>query len=116
MLLTEKECERFCDGSCVGVLSEMGDKSQIVSFGFGTQYKLAVVLPAILIGIALMMGFSALMGQVAGHLIPYFWMQILSAILFFVFAYMSLFGKAESEQAESNTKYGAFLGTLSSLL
>ncbi|HEY9773991.1 MAG TPA: TMEM165/GDT1 family protein [Planktothrix sp.] len=89
--------------------SEMGDKSQIVTFGFGTQHRLIVVLPAIFLGIAVMLGASALIGEAAGSLIPYFWMHILSGVLFFVFAYLSFIGEHEDEHKEVGTKFGAFV-------
>jgi putative Ca2+/H+ antiporter (TMEM165/GDT1 family) len=92
--------------------SEMGDKSQIVSFGFGTQHRLIVVLPAIFLGIAVMLGISALLGQVAAALIPIFWMQIISALLFFVFAIMSFRGQHEDIHEPVGTKFGAFFAIL----
>jgi putative Ca2+/H+ antiporter (TMEM165/GDT1 family) len=89
--------------------SEMGDKSQIVSFGFGTQQRLIVVLPAIFLGIALMLGVSALIGQTAGAFIPSFWMHLLSGLLFFVFAYLSFRGQHEDIHKPVGTNFGAFI-------
>ena len=90
----------------------MGDKSQIVSFGFGTQHKLIVVLPAIFIGIALMMLISSVIGQAAGHLLPYFWLHLLAGVLFFAFGILTLMGQHEEEHAAVGTKFGAFVGIL----
>jgi Ca2+/H+ antiporter, TMEM165/GDT1 family len=89
--------------------SEMGDKSQIVSFGFGTQQRLIVVLPAIFLGIALMLGVAALVGHVAAEFIPFFWMQMLSGLLFFIFGYLSFRGQHEETHAPVGTKFGAFV-------
>lgn len=89
--------------------SEMGDKSQIVSFGFGTQQRLSIVLPAIFLGIALMLGISALIGQAAGALIPYFWMHLLSGLLFFIFGYLSFRGQQEDIHKPVGTRFGAFV-------
>lgn len=89
--------------------SEMGDKSQVVSFGFGTQQRLIVVLPAIFLGIALMLGISALIGQAAGALIPYFWLHLLSGLLFFVFGYLSFRGQHEEIHKPVGINLGAFV-------
>jgi putative Ca2+/H+ antiporter (TMEM165/GDT1 family) len=89
--------------------SEMGDKSQIVSFGFGTQQRLIVVLPAIFLGIAVMLGLATLVGEAAGALIPYFWMHLLSGLLFFIFGYLSFRGQHEEVHKSVGTKFGAFV-------
>jgi Ca2+/H+ antiporter, TMEM165/GDT1 family len=39
-------------------ISEMGDKTQVVSFSFGAQYSLVNVLSGVLLGIAVMMTFT----------------------------------------------------------
>jgi Ca2+/H+ antiporter, TMEM165/GDT1 family len=92
--------------------SEMGDKSQIVSFGFGTQQRLIIVLPAIFLGIAMMLGISALIGEVAGTLVPRFWMQVISAALFVLFAILSFRGQHEDVHKPVGTKFGAFFAIL----
>jgi putative Ca2+/H+ antiporter (TMEM165/GDT1 family) len=99
----------FLTALIVVFASEMGDKSQIVSFGFGTQQKLIVVLPAIFLSTLLMLLIAALIGQAAGALIPHFWMNLIAGLLFFVFAYLSFVGQHEDEHEPVGTKFGAFV-------
>lgn len=97
--------------------SEMGDKSQIVCFGFGTQQRLIVLLPAIFLATAFMLGVAAVIGHAAGALIPRFWMQILSALLFFVFGYLSFRGQSENEEESPLcTRDGAFVAIFTTFI
>lgn len=92
--------------------SEMGDKSQVVSFSFGTRHSLIIVLPAIFLGIAMMLLCSALIGHVVGHWLPYFWLNILAGALFLIFGYLSLIGQHEDIHKPVGTKFGAFITVL----
>lgn len=100
-------------------VSEMGDKSQIVSFGFGAREKLWLVLPAIFLGIALMMFVAALLGDAVGRLLPTYWLQLGSGVLFVAFGVLSLRAHAEEELEEGDSrqqKIAAFFAILVSFV
>ena len=71
-------------------ISEMGDKTQVVSFSLGAQYSMFKVLTGVLIGITAMMTMTVGMGNIAGKFLPIFWINIASGLLFIAFGLFAL--------------------------
>ena len=87
-------------------ISEMGDKTQIVSFSFGAQYSLFKVLSGVLLGIVVMMTLTVGLGHVAGQFLPVFWINIISGVLFIAFGIWALKEHHEHDGKEIGTKFG----------
>src|SRR5437016_1522708 len=90
-------------------ISEMGDKTQVVSLVFGTQYPFWVVMSGTLLGVALMMTATTAIGSVAGGLLPVFWMNIAAGILFILFGLSALRHHQESDQKTVGARFGPLI-------
>jgi putative Ca2+/H+ antiporter (TMEM165/GDT1 family) len=90
-------------------ISEMGDKTQVVSFGFGAQYSLFNVLVGVFLGIAAMMTCTVGLGDIAGHLLPVFWINIVSGLLFIAFGVWALKEHHEEGGKELGTGFGPII-------
>ena len=90
-------------------ISEMGDKTQIVSFGLGAQYSLSRVLTGVLIGIAIMMTFTVGLGNLAGKFLPIFWINMVSGFLFVAFGIWALKEHHDQSGKEIGTKFGPII-------
>ncbi|HEY9679527.1 MAG TPA: TMEM165/GDT1 family protein [Drouetiella sp.] len=97
-------------------LSEMGDKTQIVSFAFGSNYSLPVVLLGIFIAVASLMGLCVAVGTIASNYLPTFWINILSGILFCVFGVMALKKDEGDGEEGGEKKRGEKLGPLAAVM
>jgi Ca2+/H+ antiporter, TMEM165/GDT1 family len=90
-------------------ISEMGDKTQVVSFGFGAQYKLIHVLVGVFLGIAAMMTCTVGLGNVAGQLLPVFWINMGSGVLFIAFGIWALKEHHEEDGKEIGSGFGPII-------
>jgi len=79
-------------------LAELGDKTQLLTFGFATKYPLWEVLSAVFCASALLMGVAVIFGGVLNQLIPPFYLQLLAGLLFIGFGLWTLFGREEDEE------------------
>ncbi len=73
-------------------VAEMGDKTQLVALTLATRFNLRVVLAGILVATLLVHGFSVLLGEITGKLLPPGWLQILCGLAFVGFGAWTLRG------------------------
>jgi Ca2+/H+ antiporter, TMEM165/GDT1 family len=90
-------------------ISEMGDKTQVVSFAFGAQYKLWTVFTGIFLAVAALMALSVGIGDVASRYLPVFWINIVSGLLFIGFGLWALKGHKEETEKPVGSKFGALV-------
>jgi Ca2+/H+ antiporter, TMEM165/GDT1 family len=93
-------------------LSEMGDKTQIVSMAFGAEYKLATVLIGVFLAVAALMTGTVALGVGAGNLIPAFWINIFSGVAFMGFGIWALRPEAEHKEETKATKFGPLVAVM----
>ena len=93
-------------------LSEMGDKTQIVSFALGAEIGVWTVLLGVFIAVALLMLCTVAIGVSAGHLIPTFWINILAGIIFLVFAGWTLRSHDEEDSKTIGKKFGPLIAVI----
>lgn len=93
-------------------LSEMGDKTQIVSFSFGSNYDIKVVLLGIFIGVAALMALTVALGTAAASLLPKFWINVVSGLLFIAFGIWALKPHEEGEEKTLGEKYGPLVAVM----
>jgi len=92
-------------------LAEMGDKTQVVSMVFGAKYKLVTVLSAISTAVFLMLFLWVVLGEFCGHILPIFWVNIISGLLFIAFGIWTFIETEEGEPTEVQLKgeWGPFV-------
>jgi len=93
-------------------LSEMGDKTQIVSFAFGTNYSLTVVLLGILIAVGGLMALTVAMGTAIASVLPIFWIKICSGVLFCLFGLWALKKHEEAHEKTVGEKFGPLVAVM----
>jgi len=106
----------FWQAFAIVFVSEMGDKTQVVSFAFGTQYGLLTVLLGVFIGVAAMMSLTVAVGDGVSRLIPAFWMNIASGVLFIIFGLWALRKHKPEEEKPVTAKFGALLAIVSTFI
>jgi putative Ca2+/H+ antiporter (TMEM165/GDT1 family) len=93
-------------------LSEMGDKTQIVSFAFGTNYSLRVVLVGVFIAVATLMGLTVALGTAVSAVLPVFWINIASGVLFCLFGVLALKKHDEAHEKTFGQKFGPLVAVM----
>lgn len=73
-------------------LAEVGDKTQLLSMGFGARYPMRTVLIGLTLGFAAAGAVAAIVGGVLGAALPARPIAIAGGILFLVFAVLTLRG------------------------
>ena len=87
--------------------AELGDKTQLLTFGFATRYPLWEVLAAVSCATGILMAAAVLFGGVIHYYIPAFYISLLAGSLFVLFGIWNLFGEKE-EETEGKTKGAPF--------
>ena len=67
-------------------LAELGDKTQLVALMLATRFKATVVLAGVFVATLFVHAFSVLLGEIAGKILPYGWVLVVSGLAFVVFA------------------------------
>lgn len=88
------------------LVAEMGDKTQIVAMAFATKYKLHQILLGVAVGSAANHGLAILFGAMLGQYLDMRLIHSAAAILFFVFAFLSLSIEDPDDEEEDQVKYG----------
>jgi len=86
--------------------AELGDKTQLLTFGFAAKYPLWEVLAAIFSATGLLMAVAVLFGSIITSFIPIFYIKLLAGIFFIIFGIWNWFGK-EGEAQEEKQKNGS---------
>ncbi len=88
--------------------AELGDKTQIIAMTFATQYRLVEVIFGVILGVLLNHGLAIILGQFILNFISLNKIQLLSGVIFIVFAYFSL--AIEEEEEDNNiSSYGPII-------
>jgi len=90
-------------GVAFGVVfvAELGDKTQLLALGFGAKYSLRVVAVGLALGYAVANVFATIVGGVLGAALPDRPIQIVSGVVFLVFAALAVRDARESSDAEA---------------
>ena len=67
-------------------LAELGDKTQLVALMLATRYKASIVLAGVFVATLFVHALSVLLGEIAGTLLPYGWVLVVSGLAFLAFA------------------------------
>lgn len=104
--------EAFWKAFVIVFISEMGDKTQVVSFAFGSQYGLPTVLLGVFLAIAGLMLATVGLGNIASQLLPLFWINVASGVLFILFGLWALRKHADSDEKPVGEKFGALMAVM----
>ena len=80
-------------------LAEVGDKTQLLSMGFGARYPMRTVLIGLTLGFATAGAFAAVVGGLLGAALPAKPLAIAGGVLFLVFAAVTLRGAFRASAA-----------------
>ena len=83
------------------VAAEMGDKSQLVCMALAAKYKARLVFLAAVSAFVVLNLAAVIFGATLAHFIPMFWVNMIAAIMFAIFAIQSLFYDDEEEEADA---------------
>ncbi|MCU0641909.1 MAG: TMEM165/GDT1 family protein [Candidatus Margulisbacteria bacterium] len=90
----------FLAALTVIALAELGDKTQLLTFGLATRYPFWTVISAVASATALLMGIAVILGGFLNQLIPLFYLQLFAGTLFILFGFWTLFGKEDKDDGE----------------
>ena len=79
-------------------VAELGDKSQLMALTFATRFRAMPILIGITVATAVVHAVSVGVGVLLGAALPTFWISLVAAIAFFVFAAWTLRGDELSEE------------------
>jgi len=85
-------------------LAELGDKTQLLTFGFAARYPFWPVMSGVACATAALMAAAVIFGGFLNRFVPLFYVQSFAGTLFILFGLWTLFGK---EEAEAEAKTGA---------
>lgn len=90
-------------------LAELGDKTQLLTFGFATRYPLAAVMAAVSLATAILMALAVLFGGIINYFIPAVYLQVFAGVLFIGFGLWTIFGREEAEGGKNKPGRHPFL-------
>lgn len=88
-------------------LAELGDKTQLLTFGFAARYPFWPVMSGVACATAALMAAAVIFGGFLNRFIPLFYVQSFAGTLFILFGLWTLFGKEEEEPLDSARGKGA---------
>lgn len=74
-------------------LAELGDKTQLLAFGFASKYPAAIVLGAVSAATAVLMGLAVIFGGAISLYIPALYIKLFAGVVFIAFGLWTLFEK-----------------------
>lgn len=90
-------------------LAELGDKTQLLSFGFAAKYPVWEVISAVSAASALLMALAVIFGGLLNRFIPLNVLTILAAGFFILFGVITLVQKEKEEEVGSDNQKNPFL-------
>ncbi len=81
--------------------AELGDKTQLLTFGFATRYPLWEVISAVFCASALLMAIAVFLGDMLSHYLPQFYVSLAAGLFFIAFGLNMIFGSGEKEEKSS---------------
>ena len=94
--------------------AELGDKTQLLTLGFAYKYPFWEVIGAVSAATAALMAIAVIFGGALTRLVPEFYIQLFSGIIFIGFGFWTLVGKENKEKAAAKSIKNSFLAICSS--
>ncbi len=86
-------------------LAELGDKSQILVFLLASRTKKHLqLLIGVMLGFLVVDGFALLVGSWVVQVVPDFWLQVVSGLVFIVLGILMLYAKHDDEESVPTLK------------
>ena len=86
-------------------LAELGDKTQLISVGFATKYRLKPVIAGILTATSLLVFAAIVLGKIITEAIPLVYVQLLAAFAFLGFGTWTLISNEEGDESDKITEH-----------
>ncbi|MGQ0763988.1 MAG: TMEM165/GDT1 family protein [Acidobacteriota bacterium] len=90
-------------------VAEMGDKTQLVALAFATRYRTSIVMTGVFGATLLVHLFSVIIGEIAGHALPVFWINLLAGFAFIGFGVWTLRGDKLGDEATTKSRLGPLM-------
>jgi putative Ca2+/H+ antiporter (TMEM165/GDT1 family) len=91
----------FLDALLVIGLAELGDKTQLLTFGFATRFPFWKVISAVALASGILMAIAVLFGEVIYRIIPSFYVSLFAGLYFLGYGIYMLFGQEEEEEEKN---------------
>src|SRR3989339_528940 len=85
-------------------VAELGDKTQLLTFGLATKYSARIVIAAVSCASALLMALAVIFGGLLNRFVPIIYIQTIAGILFIAFGFWTILGKEEADDDEAEAK------------
>jgi putative Ca2+/H+ antiporter (TMEM165/GDT1 family) len=86
----------FFDTLLVVGLAELGDKTQLLTFGLATRYSFWSVISAVSVATGLLMAMAVIFGEIINRFIPDFYILLLAGLFFLGFGLYTIFSRDET--------------------
>lgn len=80
-------------------IAELGDKTQLLTFGFATRFPFWQIMSAVFCATSILMAVAVIFGGFINHYIPAFYVQLLAGCLLIFFGLYTIFSKEKEEKA-----------------
>jgi len=75
-------------------LAELGDKTQLLTFGFAARYSFWQVMSAVCAATAILMAVAVVFGALISRFIPQFYVSLAAGLFFLYFGLQTIFARA----------------------
>lgn len=89
-------------------VAELGDKTQLLTFGLATKYSARVVIAAVACASALLMALAVIFGGLLNRFVPIIYIQTIAGILFIAFGFWTLLEKEAKAEAKEQANASPF--------
>jgi len=90
--------------------AELGDKTQLLTLGFATHFRLGQTMSAVAAATAVLMALAVLFGGAINRYVPEFYLQLAAGIIFIGFGLWTLMnGREKNEEKELARIHNPFL-------
>ena len=88
--------------------AELGDKTQLLTFGFAARYPLWEVISAVFCASALLMAIAVFLGGIISHYLPQFYISLAAGLFFIGFGIWTIKNKEEKEEGGAERQGNPF--------
>lgn len=99
----------FFDALAVIGLAELGDKTQLLTFGFAARFPFWKVLAAVLAATGILMAIAVIFGEVINSFIPAFYVSLFAGLFFLGYGLYAIFGRETEEEVGKSDNKNPFL-------
>jgi putative Ca2+/H+ antiporter (TMEM165/GDT1 family) len=93
------------------IVTEMGDKSQLMTISFASRYSRKVVFLGAWLGMGLITVVGVVIGILLGVAFDDFWVKIIAAVIFIAFGVWTLWKREEKEEQKEIPEKKVFIQT-----